>query len=138
MNSPESEPKKKRPSHWVSFSRYQLVAVLATGIDFLTLILLTEFAGLWYLFSAVTGAVFGAITAFLLGRYWVFESVESRTHHQAFRYAIVAVGSVVLNSYGVYFFTDIIGLQYIFSKAITAIVVSVGYNYLLSKNFVFK
>ena len=128
----------KRPSAIVSFTRYQFVAILATGIDFLTLIFLTEVIGLWYLFSTVSGATLGAITAFLLGRYWVFRSTEDETHHQAFRYLLVASGSVILNSSGVYFLTDIVGWAYLVSKTITAIIVGVSYNYLLSRYFIFK
>ena len=129
---------RSKPSPIISFIRYNLVAILATGVDFICLIMLTELVGLWYLTSTVIAAVVGAITAFLLGRFWVFVSTESKIHHQAFRYFIVALGSVVLNSAGVYFFTDTVGLQYIISKAITAIIVGVGYNYLLGRYFVFR
>ncbi|MDA0194389.1 MAG: GtrA family protein [Bacteroidetes bacterium] len=118
--------------------RYNLVATLATGVDFIALIALTELAGLWYMFSTISGAVFGALTAFLLGRYWVFVSKESKIGHQGFRYFLVASGSVVLNSSGVYLFTEIANLQYIISKVITAVLVAVCYNYLLSRYFVFR
>jgi len=127
-----------KPTPIVSFLRYNIVAVLATGFDFITLIALTELVGLWYLFSTVTGAVLGAIAAFLLGRYWVFVSKESKMEHQAFRYFLVAAGSVLLNSSGVYFFTEVVDLQYIISKVITAVLVAVCYNYLMSRYFVFK
>ena len=88
--------------------------------------------------STIIAATVGAITAFLLGRFWVFVSVESKVHHQAFRYFFVACGSVVLNSLGVYFFTEIVEFQYMISKGITAVIVGIGYNYLLGRNFVFK
>lgn len=133
-----TEPQKQRPSILVSFTRYQLVAILATGVDFVMLVFLTEIFGLWYLFSTITGATFGAITAFLLGRYWVFQSKEDKIHNQAFRYVIVAAGSVFLNSAGVYLLTDIVGLQYMISKVITAVIVGISYNYLLSRHFIFK
>ncbi|MDA1119312.1 MAG: GtrA family protein [Bacteroidetes bacterium] len=132
MQTPE------KPTPFVSFLRYNLVATLATGVDFIALIALTELAGLWYMFSTISGAVFGALTAFLLGRYWVFVSKESKIGHQGFRYFLVASGSVVLNSSGVYLFTEIANLQYIISKVITAVLVAVCYNYLLSRYFVFR
>ncbi|MEQ9423703.1 MAG: GtrA family protein [Cyclobacteriaceae bacterium] len=134
----EGHTTSKRPNTVTSFFRYNLVAILATGIDFIVLIVLTEIAGLWYLASTVLAAIAGAITAFVLGRYWVFVSTESKYYHQAFRYFLVASGSVVLNSLGVYFFTDIVEFQYIISKTISAILVGVGYNYTLSRFFVFK
>lgn len=134
----EKESPRKKPTHLISFTRYQLVAVLATGVDFVTLVFLTEVVHVWYLFSTVTGAILGAVTAFLLGRYWVFESKEDKIHYQAFRYALVAVGSVVLNSTGVYLLTDGAGLAYIISKIITAVLVGISYNYLLSRHFIFR
>ncbi len=128
----------QKPAPFISFLRYNIVAVLATGVDFITLIALTELAGLWYLLSTFTGAVLGAFTAFLLGRYWIFVSKESKIAHQAFRYFLVAAGSVLLNSSGVYFFTEVVNFQYVISKVITAVLVAVCYNYLLSRYFVFK
>ena len=131
-------PDQNRPSSLVSFFRYNLVAIIATSLDFLTLVFLTEIIGIWYLASTIIAAITGAISAFLLGRFWVFVSLESKVHHQALRYFLVAAGSVALNSFGVYFFTEFGGFQYMVSKGITAVLVGIGYNYLLGRYFVFK
>lgn len=138
MRSLENLSERKKPSPLISFFRYNLVAVLATSIDFLTLIFLTELIGIWYLWSTVIAAIAGAFTAFLLSRYWVFVSLESKIHHQVIRYFLVAIGSVALNSFGVYTLTEFAEVQYMISKGITALVVGVGYNYLLGRYFVFK
>ncbi len=129
---------KGKPSALVSFFRYNLVALIATGLDFLILVLLTELLEVWYLISTIFAATCGALTAFLLGRYWVFVSIERKVHTQAFRFFIVAIGSIALNSFGVYAFTEFVALQYLISKIITSIIVGVGYNYLLGRYFVFN
>ena len=133
-----TEKNKDKPSALVSFFRYNLVALIATSIDFLMLAALTELLAVWYMFSTVAAATCGAITAFLLGRYWVFVSTERKVHTQAFRYFLVTMGSIALNSMGVYFFTEVVEFQYLISKIITSIIVGVGYNYLLGRYFVFN
>ncbi len=138
MTSLENLSEQKKTSPVISFFRYNLVAMLATTIDFLTLIFLTELVGIWYLSSTTIAAITGAFTAFLLSRYWVFVSLESKIHHQMLRYFLVAAGSVALNSLGVYTLTEFGEIQYLISKGITAIVVGIGYNYTLGRYFVFN
>lgn len=127
-----------RPSALISFLRYNASAIIATGCDFGTLLLLTEVFKLWYVFSTACGALVGAIVAFWLGRNWAFVSKDAKKRVQALKYVLVAVGSLGLNTYGVYFFTDFLSIQYVISKIITAIIVGIGYNYTLSRYYIFK
>ena len=136
MNS--DQPRKEKPSGITSFWRYNASALLATGADFLTLVLLTELAHVWYVISTAAGALVGGIVAFSLGRNWAFESKEEKKRVQIFRYVLVAAGSLGLNTLGVYVFTDLINLQYLISKVITATTVAIAFNYPLSKYFIFK
>jgi len=132
-----SSGKVTKKSIWI-FLRSQLAAFLATASDFLTVILLTEVIGLWYVFSNVIGATVGTIVSFLLGRYWVFLSVDRKIHHQAFRYILVSIGSLILNTLGVYLVTEGLQINYIYSKVIVSVVVGIGFNFVLHKYFVFK
>ena len=136
MSSSKSVPDK--PSSITSFFRYNIAAIVATSADFFTLILLTEIFNLWYVLSVIVGAIIGATIAFTLGRYWAFVSTVERKRTQALKYVIVAVGSVLLNSVGVYLLTDHIEIQYIISKIIVATLVALAYNYPLSKYYTFK
>lgn len=129
---------KSKPSGKTSFLRYNIAALLATAGDFLTLVILTELVGLWYLLSTGLGALVGAIIAFTLGRNWAFVSKKETKSKQALKYGLVALGSLALNTLGVFFFTDILEIQYIISKSITAGIVALGYNYPLSKYYTFK
>jgi len=129
---------KSKPSGKTSFLRYNIAALLATAGDFLTLVSLTELAGIWYLLSTGLGALVGAIIAFTLGRNWAFVSKKASKSKQALKYGLVALGSLALNTLGVFFFTDVLEIQYIISKSITAGIVALGYNYPLSKYYTFK
>jgi len=120
------------------FFSAQVAAFLGTVVDFASVILLTELAGIWYVTSNVIGAALGAISNFLLGRYWVFESTEKKIYNQAFRYFLVAMGSLILNTLGLYLLTEYTSLHYIVSKVIVAVLIAVTFNFVLQKNFVYK
>ena len=120
------------------FFRSQIAAFLGTAVDYLLVLGLTELAGLWYVFSNVVGASCGAITNFLLGKYWAFESKDGKMMYEAFSYTMVSLGSLILNTAGLYFLTEYTPLNYIVSKVIVGVLIGVFYNYLLQKHFVFR
>ena len=128
----------KKPSTFISFVRYVISSMIATGGDFAVLILFTEVFNLWYVFSATLGAISGGVIGFLLGRNWAFMSKEGKRSTQAVKYAWVWVGSIILNVGLLYVFVEYFDIQYIFSKAIVTILVGIGFNYLLQRNFIFK
>ncbi|MEM1124621.1 MAG: GtrA family protein, partial [Bacteroidota bacterium] len=84
------------------FAKAQVAAFIGTAVDYMTVILLTEWVGLWYVYSNTVGAACGAVTNFLLGRNWAFEAMDGVFLHQALRYALVSFGSLLLNTAGVY------------------------------------
>jgi len=133
---------KKTPSDKTSnaklFASAQVAALIGTAIDFLATIFFTEVFGLIYWVSNAIGAALGAITNFLLGRYWVFDAKDQQITKQAFRYILVSIGSLILNTLGVYLVTEFIGLHYVQSKIIVAVLVAVTYNFILQKNYVYK
>ena len=132
----ESDLKKK--SGTKEFLSAQVAAFIGTAVDFGVVILLTEIFGIWYVISNAIGAICGAITNFFLGRNWVFLSTKNKISHQAFRYFLVATGSMILNTLGVYLLTEFSSLNYIYSKVIVAIFIAFTFNFLLQKHFVFK
>jgi len=126
------------PKTITSFFRYNIVAIIATSIDFLVFILLTEALQLWYLFSAIVGAVSGGITAFVLERNWTFMRSDGKLSSQSVKYFMVWLASIFLNITGLYIMVEYAAYQYIFSKVVVAIVVGIGFNFLTHKYFVFK
>lgn len=127
----------RKPSLLNSLVRSQIVAALATVCDFFTLILLTEVAGLYYVWSAASGAFAGATVSFLLGRHWAFAAADGRLSFQIYKYAAVSAGSLVLNTLGVYVLTDFVRLAYPISRIFAAIFIGLTYNFLLQRYFVF-
>ena len=120
-----------------TFTKSQLAAIIATAIDFLCLIVLVEIFNVWYVTATAIGALCGAISNFLLGRWWSFKDNEGNWRRQASRYTLVSASSLILNTSGVYVLTAGLTLQYLFSKIVIAIIIAVGFNYPLHRYYVF-
>ena len=116
----------------------QGAAIIGTVVDFLGTLFFTEIVGILYWISNAMGAALGAITNFLLGRYFVFDAKHQKIQTQAFRYVLVSTGSLILNTAGVYFLTETFKFHYMGSKVIVAVIVAVTFNFFLQKNYVYK
>lgn len=126
-----------RPPLMVSLKRSQIASLTATVVDFSCLIFLVEIGHVWYVAATATGALLGAIVNFMLGRHWTFTADEDAVRGQAIRYAAVSVMSLILNSLGVYLLTDYLGIHYAVSRAISAFLVGILFNFPLHRRFVF-
>jgi putative flippase GtrA len=128
----------KRPGFLKSLLRYNVVAVLATAIDFLVLVVFTELFNCWYLLSAFLGAVSGGVTSFFMQRNWTFMRKDGRLSHQAIRFILVWIASILLNTLGLFLVVECLGFQYIIAKIIVATSVNLGFNFLMHKYYIFK
>lgn len=132
------ENKQEKPGIFRSFARSQVSALISTAVDFLVFIFLKDLLGIWYVYATALGAFAGAVVNFLLGRYWVFESTEGDMTRQAIRYTFISLGSLLLNTFGVYALTESLQLDPLYSKIIIGILVGVFYNFYFQKIFVYK
>lgn len=122
----------------LTFLKAQASSVVASGFDFLITILLVELAGVHALPASIEGSVFGGIINFFVNRLWVFTGNQHKTQVQMARYALVWVGSMILNASGYYLLIHFTSLYYVLSKLLVSILVGVLFNYFLQKRFVFK
>lgn len=121
-----------------TFLKAQTASLIATIVDFLITVVVKEMFGATYLVATATGNVIGGITNFMLGRGWVFDAENNIMYRQAIKYVLVWMGSIALNTFGVYVFTHYAGLNYMYSKVLASIIVAFSYNYLLQKRYVFR
>src|SRR5690349_10667700 len=89
---------REKPDHKTAFARSQLAALVATGVDFGSLVFLVEVVKVYYVWATAIGAFLGALTNFLMGRHWSFEATHERARFQVLRYALVSGGSLGLNT----------------------------------------
>ncbi|MGI4884527.1 MAG: GtrA family protein [Janthinobacterium lividum] len=116
----------------------QAASAVSTAVDFLVTIGGVELFHSWYLLATVLGNAAGGATNFYLGRYYVFKAPEQGAPAQGMRYFVVWLGSMVLNAAGVYLFTQLLHVNYVYSKVVVSLLVGVGFNYFLQLHFVFK
>lgn len=120
------------------FVKSQLSSLISTCFDFLITIACVELLRLGYVQATMLGATSGAVCNFILGRVWVFQARSSSKAHQAAWYFVVWLGSLGLNTLGMYLLADLLGIEYIFAKVLISLAVGFFYNYQLHKRLVFK
>jgi len=120
-----------------TFIKAQASSIISTLIDFLITVICKEFLGFWYLLASFTGTFFGGAANFALGRRWVFDGRHKKVPVQLVKYLITWSGNMLLTTTGVFIVTHYCGISYFISKIIVAIIVGIGYNYMLQKKFVF-
>ncbi len=128
----------EKTKFWKSFFRYNLVSILATTVDFVSFVILTKVFCLWYVMSTIVSAFLGGVTAFWLNRNWVFVSKEENATTQFSKYALGWIGSVILNTSGIFFLVEYLQIDEVISKVIVSVVVGVSFNFLISKYFNFN
>src|SRR4051812_39888101 len=95
-----------RPSFLVTFSRSQVAAFAGTVLDYSVLFLCTEAFHVWYVIATALGAFVGAVTNFLINRYWTFNAAGGSLGLQARRYMLVSGTSLISNTVGVFALTE--------------------------------
>ncbi len=122
------------------FGKHQIAALIATGVDFGTMIALVELAHLAPPVATVGGAVCGGITNFAIGRTWAFRGVHTGSlHGQAARYAAVSFGGALLNGALVAVVLAVAAsMPYVAARMLVAALVSVVYTFPMHTRVVFR
>lgn len=126
----------------LTFLKAQAAAITGSAVDFLIYGLLVHFTGnspVMVSLATAEGAVCGGIVNFIIVRKWVFNEGQNRTRVQIVRYILVWLGSILLNTSGMYLITYFFpNVNFAISRILVSIMVGVFYNYMLQKRFVFK
>ena len=111
-------------------------------VDYCIMILCTELFGVHYTVSIAIGGVIGAIVNFSLNKTWTFCSKKQAYKYsfwkQLIRFVVVVINSIVLKASGTYYFTTFIKIDYKISRIITDLTVSIVFNYMLQRHWVFR
>lgn len=120
-----------------SFFRSQVGSLAATVADFSILYFATEFIGIYYVISTALGSAAGAVVGFIIQRNWAFKRTDKPVGYQAVKYGIVSLLILGLNVIGVYWLTDILGIQYMISKVIIAFLVGIFFSFPMFRYWVY-
>lgn len=128
----------KTTNLFIQFFRYTLVGRLAFVVDLVLLFVLTEYAHWHYLVSATLSFLAGLLVNYILSTQWIFRSSKIKNKKIEFiLFGLIGVIGLGLNNVLLYFFTDLIGLYYMLSKLITAVLVY-AWNFLGRRYFLFN
>lgn len=138
LDTADVPPSTQKTPFVRSWFRSNVTSVVATAVDFVVTIFLTEIAAVWYVLSTALGATAGGVVSFTMCRLWVFNRREAQWQHQALRYVLAIGLSLTLNTLSVWFLTETFHISYVISKVIAAAAVGLSVNFLVFRYFVFK
>jgi putative flippase GtrA len=118
--------------------RHQICAFIATLFDFSVLVICVETFNFSYIPSVAIGALCGGFSNFLHNHRWVFLGRTVSIQAKVYRYFTIMIYSLLLNTLLVYLLTEFLYTHYIVSKVISAVLISIGFNFQLHRLYVFK
>lgn len=119
--------------------RHQTAALLATIIDFATMIALVEAANVSPPAATLASAFVGGLANFVVSRVWAFRGRhEGTVRAQAARYAFVSLGGALLNAALLAAILRLFVVPYPAARGLIAILVSILYTYPLHARVVFR
>ncbi len=120
------------------FFKFGIVGTLGAIINLGVLYALTEFAGLYYILSAVFAFIIAVTSNFFLNKIWTFkEKVKHKTAKKYVQFFSVALFALGVNLAILYSLTEFIGLWYMFSELIAKVMVFL-INFAGNKLWTFK
>lgn len=124
-----------RLKQWVI---HHTTSVIATCADFASMVAAVELLGVSPVWGTGIGATVGAVTNFLLARHWTYRRrLGGAVEVQLARYLPVSLASLALNAAGEHLFANVMHVQYVLGRVITAVIVSNAWNYPMQRFFVF-
>jgi len=126
----------------IVFVKAQVSAFIGGMTDYAIMIFFTEVFHLHYTISIVIGGIIGAVVNFILNKTWTFYSndkhYKNSMRKQLLKFIFVVLNSILLKSSGTYAITTFLSIDYKISRLITDLFVSLGFNYILQRYWVFK
>lgn len=126
------------PSKVKIFLKAQLSAFVGGLFDFGIYTICYKLLEISAPFSNMVSGSLGAVVNFTINRYWSFESTSTPVKDQLWKFVIVVAGSITLKSTGIYVLVDLMSVNFLLAKGIVELIVSLGFNYVLQKLWVFK
>ena len=109
---------------YLQFFRYIFVGGTAFVVDFFFLYFFSDICGIYSLISAILSFIISVLVNYLMSTKWVFNQDNIENKVLEFNlFIIISTIGLGFTEVLLYFFTDILGLYYLVSKIISAIIV---------------
>jgi putative flippase GtrA len=128
---------KRRPeTKYGQFLRSILASNLSFLLDFGLCLVFVEAFGIDYLIATAMSFAAGNSLNYLLSILWIFESDTGKRKIEFTAYLLVSFVGLGLNTLGMYLFTSLAGLYFLYSRLISSAMVFL-FNYFCKKYLVF-
>ena len=118
--------------------RFIIAGGTAASSQILLLYVFTDILGVYYLYSSGLAFAVDLIISFILQKTWAFRDRGIETVHiQFFKYVLVALSGLLLNTVLMYLWVSMLSIWYIVAQIITGVIIAV-YNFLMYRKFIFK
>jgi putative flippase GtrA len=122
----------------IQLLRYLFVGGAAFIVDFLSLYILTDFFGIYYLISAAIAFSLGLLVNYFLSVSWVFNKRKLKNKNFEFGiFAIIGIVGLGLNEVIIWFFTQELLIYYLLSKIFAAVII-LFWNFFARKYVLFR
>jgi len=119
------------------FIRFIITGGISAAIEFISLILLVEMIGVYYLYANIVAFITANIFNYFVSRTWIFENGKYSLHKEVIAFFSFAGVGLLLNQFALWFLVSGFSIDYKISK-IFAICIVVFYNFATKKFIVFK
>ncbi len=119
------------------FIIYGLVALIPTSFDFSLMYLLTEFVGVYYMYSLVIAFVIASVVSYISQKKLTFKNESKKYTNQLFIFFLISLVGLLINVGIVFGAVECLGLWYIFGKVVATVVTYV-WNFFAHKQITFK
>ena len=123
-----------RERFW-EFFRFCMVGGVSLLMDYAILFALTEWAGIYYLYSSAISFSVTVVFNYWLCVIYVFKDAKKQTTRRAIIFFSTGVVGLGLNQLCRWFFVDVAGLHYLIAK-LGATVIVTAWNYLTKRKAV--
>lgn len=108
----------------IQLFRYVFVGGTAFVVDLFFLYFFSDICGIYYLVSAIFSFIISVMVNYFMSIKWVFNQTNIENKFFEFNmFLLISTIGLVFTEILLYFFTDIVGIYYLFSKIISAIIV---------------
>jgi putative flippase GtrA len=119
------------------FMRVSVSGMVATAVDVVALILLVELFRSHVTIAAFLAAALGGVTNFLINKYWAFADDAPLELRQITIYALVSLVTAAFTAAAIHILAVLIGIPYLFAKAVAAALVFLLWTYPAQARLVF-
>ena len=126
----------RKPHNWIQLVKFGVVGGSGYVINLIVFAVLATNLGVYHVAAAVGAFLVALGNNFFWNRHWTFGPGEGLAHHQAIRFTVVSVGSLLINLAALEILVSSAGMNELAAQAI-AVAFAMPFNFLGNKLWTF-